>query len=299
MTGPSIPQPLILLSIAGTDPTSGAGISADLATFRDFGGYGTSVVTALVDQGTSALGSVLPTPEPFFARQLARLFAELPPRAVKIGLVPTPGLVMQLASALDALAPDTPRVLDPVLSNGRGEALVAPGTEEAIAAALLPRVTLITPNAPEAERLTGLAVADLDGALRAARALVARGARAALVKGGHLPGAPGDVLAWEGGETVLHNESGGGGDAARGGGVRPDVHGTGCHLASATAALLAYGTPLRAACEGARAYLSEAVQAAARPGPGARHVVLHGPATVAAATAALDASRTRTAGGAP
>jgi len=165
-----------------------------------------------------------------------------------------------VAAALDAYAPDIPAIVDPVMIAKGGAALLQDRAVDAVKALLMPRAALITPNAPEAARLCGMEIENLDDQKRAADALIAQGARAALVKGGHVPGAwVNDVLATREGVRVFTSQR----IATRA------THGTGCTLASAIATGVAQGMPLDAAVEWARLYLLQAIAAA--PGFGHGH----------------------------
>src|SRR5262249_41607209 len=186
---PAIP---VALSIAGSDPSGGAGIQADLKTFHAFRVYGTAVITALTVQNTRGVRAVHPVPPDVVVAQLDAVDDDLRIAAAKIGLVPTPDLVAALAARLRR-RPLPGVVLDPVLVAGSGDALAAADTVAALDA-LLPCATLVTPNLTEAAALTGRAVRDVAEMADAARALAEHGAAAVLVKGGHLPGRPVDVL---------------------------------------------------------------------------------------------------------
>lgn len=263
-----------LLSIAGTSPTSGAGVGADVQVFRDFGYHGLWVPTTLIDQDTTAIRDARPVQPKWMRGAISTALVAGRPEAIKLGVLHNPDLCLAVA---ESLPQGCPVVLDPVLASGWGTPLHQRALGAAIVAHLMPTVTLITPNVPEAEALTGRAITDLTTAQDAAKALIALGAKAVLLKGGHLPGAPGDVLATEYGCEVLANEVP----------FVADVHGTGCHLSSALAALLAAGGTLRGACLGARRYLIACVSVARNLPGGGRPVVVHGTATAKAGRAAL------------
>src|SRR5262249_6535806 len=186
---PAIP---VALSIAGSDPSGGAGIQADLKTFHAFGVYGAAVITALTVQNTRGVRAVHPVAADVVVAQLDAVTDDLPIAGAKIGLVPGPDVAAALADRLTR-RPLPRLVLDPVLVAGSGDALSAGGTAAALRV-LLPQVVLVTPNLREAAALTGRRVDDLDAMADAARALVDLGAAAVLVKGGHLPDRPVDVL---------------------------------------------------------------------------------------------------------
>src|SRR5262245_1522257 len=252
---PAIP---VALSIAGSDPSGGAGVQADLKTFQQFGVYGAAVLTALTVQNTRGVRAVHPVTPDIVLAQLDAVTDDLPVSAAKIGLLPTPAVAAALAARLQRTTlPNL--ILDPVLVAGSGDSLGAAGTAQALRA-LLPHAALVTPNLAEAAALTGRRVRDLDEMIAAGRELLALGSAAALVKGGHLPGQPVDVLLI--------------GDAVhRLPGARVPVsptHGTGCTLSAAVAAGLGVGLDLLAAVERATRYVRAALAAAQPLGGGAR-----------------------------
>jgi hydroxymethylpyrimidine/phosphomethylpyrimidine kinase len=252
---PAIP---VALSVAGSDPSGGAGIQADLKTFHAFGVYGAAVVTALTVQNTRGVRAVHPVAPDVVIAQLDAVDDDLTIASTKLGLVADAALAAALAARLERRAlPNL--VVDPVLVAGSGDALASAGTATALRA-LLPHAVLVTPNLAEAAALTGRRVEDVAGMREAARALVGHGARAALVKGGHLPDRPIDVLLVG---TDVHEL-----DAAR----IPSgpTHGTGCTLSAGIAAALADGADLLAAVMRARRFVHRALAAAPRMGGGSR-----------------------------
>jgi hydroxymethylpyrimidine/phosphomethylpyrimidine kinase len=256
-SGAEPPTP-VALTIAGSDPSGGAGIQADLKTFHAFDVYGAAVLTALTVQNTREVRAVHAVAPEMVIAQLDAVTDDLRVSAAKIGLVPDPEVAAALAARL-ARRPLPQLVLDPVLLAGSGDALSTGGTAAALRA-LLPHATLVTPNLPEAAALTGRRVDDLDAMADAARALVALGAAAALVKGGHLPGRPVDVLVADG---VVHRIDG----------TRVPTgatHGTGCTLSAAIVAGLATGRDLVAAVARAKKFVHDALAAAPAVGGGAR-----------------------------
>ncbi len=247
----------IALTIAGSDSGGGAGIQADLKTFHQFGLFGTSAIVAVTAQNTLGVRAVHPVPVAVVAAQLAALAEDLPPKALKTGMLATAELVRLVADAIRDYRWG-PLVVDPVMVATSGDRLLDERAEAEVRARLLPLAAVATPNLPEAGRLTGLPVEDPDGMARAGRALVAAGARAALVKGGHLPGDEVvDLLVTAAGVRRF---------------TRPRVptnstHGTGCTLSAALAAGLALGRSLEAATEDALDYVHRALASA--PGLGA------------------------------
>ena len=244
------------LSIAGSDPTGGAGLQADLQVFRAHGVHGMAVVTALTVQDPQKLHQMLPAFPNVVLDQLRALLKTVPPHAVKIGALATDDVARSVDLGLDLLDAEkrTPIVLDPVLFASDGSPLLerrAYGTLQD----LIGRAHLVTPNLGEAATLTASDVSTREGVEAAAAALVTgMGAGAALVKGGHRDGAPDDLLAVRSGGSVSFHWLEG--ERVEVG----DVHGTGCSLASAIAALLARGVPLREAVDGGRRFVQKALR---------------------------------------
>ena len=242
-----------VLSIAGSDPSGGAGILADLRTFAAFGVYGTAALAALTAQNTTGVSAVMPVPADFLRAQLDAVFSDVRVDAVKIGMLGTSEAVRAVAVALREYRPPHV-VLDPVLRASTGAALLDADALDVLRDELLPRATLITPNAAEAGALLGVAAPrSVAEAHEAAAALVARGAPAALVTGGHLGTTEDcvDVLhdgrkTWE--LSVPRTSIGGGGR-----------HGTGCTFSSAVAALLALGRTLPDACAGGQRFVAASI----------------------------------------
>lgn len=251
----------LALSIAGSDPTGGAGLQLDVQVFRSLGLHGAAVPTALTLQDSVAVKQVLPSFPSVVLDQLRVLLADVRPAAIKIGMLATDDVVRNVALALSGLDPEVPIVLDPVLASSDGTLLLERRAFPALAG-LFPRAALVTPNRPEACELTGEDAASDAGAERAARALIEQqGARAVLVKGGHREGAPRDLLRVAGGETLWFE-----GERHPGG----PVHGTGCALSAAIAAKLALGASLPRAVEEARRFVADAIARSHALGKGAR-----------------------------
>jgi hydroxymethylpyrimidine/phosphomethylpyrimidine kinase len=247
-----------VLIIAGSDSGGGAGIQADIKAVTAMGGYAATAVTAVTVQNTLGVHGVHPLPLDLIEAQARAVLDDIGADAIKTGMLGSIAVVERVAAILDASR--APAVVDPVMIAKGGHPLLADEAVQAVRSLMVPRAALLTPNAPEAEALTGLAVADLDGQRRAGEALLAMGARAVLMKGGHVPGdAVVDLLLTPGGETVLEGER-----------VETrHTHGTGCTLASACAAGLAKGLPLEVAVAEAWAYVAEAIRRA--PGLGGGH----------------------------
>ncbi len=250
-----------LLSIAGSDPSGGAGVQADLKTFAALRCYGMAAITALTAQNTGGVARVRAIAPDMVAAQIDAIFQDIAVDAVKIGMLAEPAIARAVADALRRAGAPT-IVLDPVLAATKGAALGDDDLPGAILKHLLPLATLITPNLAEAAILTGTAPArGVNDMILQARTLVDRGARAALVKGGHLDGEPVDVLFADGAPRLF---SGRRVDT-------PNTHGTGCALSSAIAANLAKGLALGEAVAAAKAWLERALAAgsAMRLGAGA------------------------------
>jgi hydroxymethylpyrimidine/phosphomethylpyrimidine kinase len=249
----------VALTIAGSDSGGGAGIQADLKTFQAFGVFGTSAITAVTAQNTNGLRAVHAVPGPIVREQISAVATDFAIGATKSGMLATRALVELVA---DAIRAEQLRnyVLDPVMVATSGDRLLEDDAVHAILTRLIPLSTLVTPNLDEARILTGLPITDVAGMREAAKHLVTRGARAALVKGGHLAG-PRVVDVLFDGKTFR--------EFARDKLQSTSTHGTGCTLSAAIAAGLAKGNPLERAVEDALAFVHEAIRTA--PGLGSGH----------------------------
>ncbi len=247
-----------VLIIAGSDSGGGAGIQADLKAVTAMGGYAATAITAITVQNTLGVHGVHPLPLDLIEAQARAVLDDIGADAIKTGMLGSTDVVERVAAILDSST--APAVIDPVMIAKGGHPLLPDEAVQAVRSLMIPRAALLTPNAPEAEALTGLTVADLDGQRRAGAFLLGMGAQAVLMKGGHVPGDTViDVLVTPDGETLLEGE-------------RVDTrhtHGTGCTLASACAAGLARGLPLEVAVAEAWAYVAEAIRRA--PGLGGGH----------------------------
>lgn len=255
-----------VLTIAGSDPSGGAGIQADLKTFAANGTYGMAALTALTAQNTQGVSAVELVSPGFVAAQIKSVFDDVRVDAIKIGMIATAEIARAVADTL-ADHRDTPVVLDPVMVAKGGASLLAEDAVAALRDALLPLATVVTPNLPEAARLLGMAeAADREAMAGQAAALVHLGPAAVLVKGGHLdqPDSP-DVL-WA--EGALHWF-----DAPRTPGK--NTHGTGCTLSSAIAAQLARGADVVTAVAAAKRYVTGAIAAADALSVGQGHGPVH------------------------
>ena len=248
-----------VLIIAGSDSGGGAGVQADIKTVTALGGYAASAITAITLQNTLGVSAVHPIPPEVVVAQARAVLDDLGADAIKTGMLGDAAMVAAVAEVLDRAAA-VPAVIDPVITAKGGAPLLRQEAVAAVRALLVPRAALITPNAPEAEALTGIPVSSTDDLRRAGEVLLAGGAAAVLLKGGHVPGERvTDVLMTPAGESLFEGE-------------RLDTrhtHGTGCTLASAVAAGLAQGLPLAAAVARAWDYVHQAMLRA--PGLGAGH----------------------------
>lgn len=248
-----------VLVIAGSDSGGGAGIQADIKTITALGGYAATAITAVTVQNTLGVTGVHPIPLDVIAAQARAVLDDIGADAIKTGMLGDVAVVETVAAAIDH-AGRVPAVIDPVMVAKGGASLLADAAIGAVKSLMIPRAALLTPNAPEAAALTGLTVETTDDLRRAGEALLALGAKAVLMKGGHISGERVvDLLMTAEGETSFEGE-------------RIDTrhtHGTGCTLASACAAGLAQGLPLEQAVARAWNYVHEAMLRA--PGFGAGH----------------------------
>ena len=241
--------PPIVLTIAGFDPSAGAGVAADLKTFAAHNCYGVAAVTALTVQSTQGVKSVHDTPAAELRAQLDALLDDIKISAVKIGMLGHRGNAVVVAEFLDR-AGVANVVLDPVMKSTSGETdLIDAGGIKYLGEELLKRAAVVTPNIAEAEVLSGVTIKDPAGMEEAARKIAERGARAVVVKGGHMEKAI-DVL-FDGAETLRF-----GGEHLK----SENTHGSGCTFASAIAAQLACGRPLQEAVLLAKAYVTKAIE---------------------------------------
>lgn len=258
MSAHDVAAPGRVLVIAGSDSGGGAGIQADIKAVTALGGFATTAITAVTVQNTVGVFGVHAIPLNVVAAQARAVLEDIGTDAVKTGMLGSRETVELAAELLDEAG--APGVVDPVMVAKGGEPLLAAEAVSAVRSLLVPRAALLTPNAPEAEALTGLTVNSEDGLRRAGARLIELGARAVLMKGGHLEGERVvDLLISAEGERRF--------ESARFPGR--NTHGTGCTLASACAAGLAQGMKLEEAVARAHAYTAEAIRRA--PGIGRGH----------------------------
>ena len=253
------------LSIAGSDSGGGAGIQADLKAFSAMCVYGASVITAVTAQNTRCVTAIHLIPPRLIRAQIDAVLSDIRIDAVKVGMLGTSDAIKAVATVLNSYAGKV--VLDPVMVAKSGDALLKDDAIESLATLLLPRADLLTPNLPEAARLTGMREARDSSEVEAqAKALLARGAKAVLIKGGHSDGA-------ECRDTLVTHESVTTFVAPRL--ATRNTHGTGCTLSSAITARLALGDPLPEATRAAHRWLHGAIAAADRLGVGSGHGPVH------------------------
>lgn len=246
-----------VLSIAGSDSGGGAGIQADIKTITALGGYAATVITAITAQNTLGVRAIHAVPVEIIRSQMDAVLEDIGADCIKTGMLASVEIIEAVYERLAALGPNIPRVIDPVMVATSGVRLIDEGAVAALKARLIPGAALLSPNIPEAEVLAGLTIRNIEDMQRAGRALLALGANAVLIKGGHMTGAQvRDVLLSEQGVEIFSSP-------------RIDTrhtHGTGCTLASGIATGLAQGMPLSDAVRRARDYVFEAIRTA--PGLG-------------------------------
>jgi hydroxymethylpyrimidine/phosphomethylpyrimidine kinase len=246
----------VALTIAGSDPSGGAGLQADLKTFHRFGVYGEAVATLITVQNTRGVTRVSTLDADLVVEQIQAVIEDIPPRAAKVGALGSREVVEAVAREAERFG--FPLVVDPVMISKHGTHLIDPDAIQAMVERLIPQAFLLTPNLDEAAVLVGFAVEDRETMVRAAEKLAALGAANVLVKGGHLRGDALDVLRLASGEIREFTAP------------RIDTrhtHGSGCTYSAAITAELAKGRALADAVERAKAFITEAIRTA--PGLGA------------------------------
>jgi len=249
-------MPAVALSIAGSDPSGGAGIQADLKTFHQFGVYGEAVITLITVQNTRRVSRVEILAADLVAQQIEAVLEDIPPAAAKTGALGSIEIIEVIAALVQKFS--FPLVVDPVMISKHGAPLLAAEAQHALKHKLLPHAFLVTPNIPEAEVLTGLRIESEEDMAQAAEHIRDFGCKAVLVKGGHRTGDAVDILS----APELHKRFSQPRTMSR------NTHGTGCTLSAAITAMLARGDGLAAAVERAKLYLSSAIQRAPNLGQG-------------------------------
>jgi hydroxymethylpyrimidine/phosphomethylpyrimidine kinase len=250
-----------ILVVAGSDSGGGAGIQADIKTITMLGGFAMTAVTALTAQNTLGVEEVLPIEARFVALQMRAVLTDIGADAIKTGMLGSARVVEAVADMCESLAFGVPLIVDPVMVAKGGARLLDKSAHDALVLRLLPLASLVTPNVPEAEVLTGMTIKTTRDLERAADALLALGPSAVLMKGGHLEG---DTVV-----DVLRTADGADHRFEGPRIVSRSTHGTGCTLASGIAAGVAEGLTLHGAVARARAYVVQAIRLA--PGLGKGH----------------------------
>lgn len=245
------------LTVAGSDSGGGAGIQADLKTFASLGVYGMSVLTAVTAQNTLEVAAIAEVPEEIVIAQIDTVVHDIGADAAKTGMLSSAPIIQNVADRLEAWG-IAHLVVDPVMVSKGGVALLQPDAVDALKKDLLPHASIITPNIPEAETLAGRRIATPAHAQEAAKAIAAMGPRTVIIKGGHLPGSPVDLVYHEGIFTPFE-------------GTRVDTentHGTGCTFSAAITAFLALGFPTLESIRLAKSYIQNALEHSYKIGEG-------------------------------
>ena len=249
--------PPVALTVAGFDPSGGAGVVADVKTFTAFGCFATAAVTSLTYQNTTGVYGASHQTADAVAAQVLAVTTDFRVAGAKTGMLPTREVIEEVARLFRERGLPAP-VVDPVVRSTSGYDLIDDAALDALKRELLPLAAVVTPNIPEAERITGLEIRNVNGMAEAARAMREMGARAVLVKGGHLVARAVDVLD-DGGEVTYF-------DSPRI--ETTSTHGTGCTLAAAIAAGLARGRDLETSVGAAKRFVTDAIWSAPRLGQG-------------------------------
>ena len=258
-----------VLIVAGSDSGGGAGIQADIKAITALGGFAMTAVTALTAQNTKGVFGIQPVPAPFIRQQMELVIDDIGVDAVKVGMLHSAEVIDTVYAVLQERIPDVPLVVDPVMVAKGGQPLLEEDAMGSMRAWMVLNATVLTPNIPEAEMLTGMSIGDRDTMEHAAQMLLSLGPKAVLLKGGHMLGEDViDLLATEDGTDMYSDPR-----------INtPHTHGTGCTLASALACSIAQGMELKMAVRRARAYVRTAIESA--PGFGAGHGPLNHAHTV-------------------
>ena len=250
-----------VLTIAGSDPSGGAGIQADLKTLSANGVFGMSVLTSITAQNTCGVSTVFHLPPDIIEAQIDAIFSDIPVTTIKTGMLATPSIIMTVSKRLITKSIEH-LVVDPVMVAKGGHVLLEEDAISSLKSELCPQAFLITPNIFEAEVLSGMTIMTLAEVRTAAKIIYELGCRHVLIKGGHLQEQPGTDLLYDGRFFRMYK-----GEYLQ----TQNTHGTGCTLASAIAAHLAKGKPIADAVEAAKAYTTEAIRHSFTLGKG------HGP----------------------
>lgn len=237
------------LTIAGSDSSGGAGIQADLKTFSALGTYGMSVITAITAQNTKGVFLVEDLSNEIIKKQIEVVFEDIPPKAVKIGMVSSPYIIKEIVDTLKKYNTKY-LVVDPVMISKSGYSLLKPEAKENLIKYLIPMAYIITPNTLEAEEITGIHIENLEHMKKAGEKILELGPKYVLMKGGHLEGEAVDVLIGKDTFKVYKSERL----------DRKNTHGTGCTLSSAIASHLALGYEIEEAVGLSKVYITEAIK---------------------------------------
>jgi len=250
----------IALSIAGSDPSGGAGIHADIKTFQAIGVFGMGVLTAVTAQNTQKVFAVQGILPEIVFDQIICLFEDTDIDAIKIGMVYSAEIVKSISSAINRLAKKPPIILDPVMLSKSGYALLSDDAKDALIATLMPLADIITPNIPEAEALTGITITTIEDMKSAAYTISERTGAKVIVKGGYLNSEFAYDLVYDGmGFSVLEAEK-----------IKTkNTHGTGCAFSSAITAYMASGEDFKTACKSAKIFITSAIEHGLDTGRGA------------------------------
>ncbi len=246
-----------ILTVAGSDPSGGAGVQADIKTITAHKMYAMSAVTALTAQNTTGVYGILDSGAEFTALQLECVFSDIRPDAVKIGMVSNARTISAIADKLTEYKAENV-VIDPVMTATSGPGLIKDGGIQMLVSRLFPLAAVVTPNIPEAQILSGMKISSRPDMSKAARIIASATSGAVLIKGGHLPDTADDLLYVNGREIWL--------TAPRI--DNPNTHGTGCTLSSAIACNLAAGKSVEAAVADAKKYVTRAIAAGLKLGKG-------------------------------
>lgn len=238
-----------LLTIAGSDSSGGAGIQADLKTFSAIGTFGMSVITAITAQNTQGVFMVEELSKEIISKQIEVIFEDIPPKAVKIGMVSSPEIILEISDSLKKYSPEY-LVVDPVMISKSGYSLLRPEAKDALIQNLLPLAYILTPNTMEAEEITGIEIKTVDDMKLAGEAILKLGPKYVLMKGGHLEGDATDILIGSDTFEVYTTKRL----------DRKNTHGTGCTISSSIAAHLALGYDIVTAVSMSKTYITEAIE---------------------------------------
>ncbi|MEW8957113.1 bifunctional hydroxymethylpyrimidine kinase/phosphomethylpyrimidine kinase [Clostridium sp.] len=237
------------LTIAGSDSSGGAGIQADLKTFSALGTYGMSVITAITAQNTEGVFLVEDLSNEIIKKQIEVVFEDIPPKAVKIGMVSSPDIIKEIVNVLKRYSLEY-LIVDPVMISKSGYSLLKPEAKNNLIKYLIPMAYIITPNTLEAEEITGIHIETLEDMKTAGEKILSLGPKYVLMKGGHLEGDALDVLIGENTFKIYKSERL----------DRKNTHGTGCTLSSAIASHLALGHEIEEAVNLSKIYITEAIK---------------------------------------